>query len=199
MIYINQVLLYMQQFVAAQHSCYQANLMSFNQLHTQTTLAQHLIQILPMRKPIRHTRSAIALLASLVFLPGSEMAVAQSDLPLPVLSMHEFVSEVLATHPGVATREAGRDAGQFRIPQAGALPDPTLGLGIMNLPSGSFSFNQMDMTMKTLSVSQMFPAPGVRDARTSVWSLRCSRRPESGTLALQSRSGASISLNRRSR
>jgi len=82
--------------------------------------------------------------------------------------MSQYVSDVLATHPGVAAREAGRDAGQFRIPPAGALPDPTLGLGVMNLPLGSFSFGQMDMTMKTLSVSQMFPAPGVRDARTTV-------------------------------
>ncbi|MFC1628407.1 TolC family protein, partial [Gemmatimonadota bacterium] len=31
-----------------------------------------------------------------------------------------------------------------------------------------FSFNQMDMTMKALSVTQMFPAPGVRDARTTL-------------------------------
>ncbi len=93
---------------------------------------------------------------------------AQGNPSSPPLTITEFVSEVLATHPGVSTRESGRDAGLHRVPQAGALPDPVIGLGVMNLPWGSFSFDQMDMTMKTLSVTQMFPAPGVREARTTL-------------------------------
>ena len=47
------------------------------------------------------------------------------------------------------------------MPQAGALEDPMLGLGIVNLPT-NFSFSDEDMTMKEVSVSQKVPFPGKR-------------------------------------
>jgi outer membrane protein TolC len=93
---------------------------------------------------------------------------AQSEAAPGSIPIEAFVAEVLATHPEISAREADLDAGRHRVPQAGALPDPTIGLGVMNLPWGTFGFDQMDMTMKTLSVSQMFPAPGVRSASTEL-------------------------------
>lgn len=46
------------------------------------------------------------------------------------------------------------------IPQAGALPDPQLTFGLMNLPVNSFSFSQEPMTGKLVGLMQMFPFPG---------------------------------------
>lgn len=46
------------------------------------------------------------------------------------------------------------------IPQAGALPDPQLTFGLMNLPINSFSFSQEPMTGKVVGLMQMFPFPG---------------------------------------
>lgn len=46
------------------------------------------------------------------------------------------------------------------IPQAGALPDPQLTFGLMNLPVNSFSFSQEPMTGKLIGLMQMFPFPG---------------------------------------
>ncbi len=40
---------------------------------------------------------------------------------------------------------------------AGTLPDPTVSVGILNLPSNSWDFNQEAMTQLKLGVNQMFP------------------------------------------
>ena len=40
---------------------------------------------------------------------------------------------------------------------AGSLPDPQVSLGLANLPTDSFSFNQESMTQIKIGVSQMFP------------------------------------------
>ncbi len=43
------------------------------------------------------------------------------------------------------------------MPQAGALPDPMLMMGVQNLPTNSFSFNKELMTSKMIGLSQTFP------------------------------------------
>ncbi len=49
---------------------------------------------------------------------------------------------------------------ESRIGQAGAMPDPVLGLNLMNLPVDSYEFNQEPMTGKQISLMQKFPFPG---------------------------------------
>ena len=51
------------------------------------------------------------------------------------------------------------------MPQAGALPDPMLMMGIQNLPTNSFSFSQEMMTSKMVGLSQTFPFFGKRGLR----------------------------------
>jgi outer membrane protein, heavy metal efflux system len=77
----------------------------------------------------------------------------------PILRVEPLVQEALEKNPKIsAARE--RHAGlKEKIPQAGAFEDPMLGLGVVNLPN-SFDFNEEDMTMKEISVSQKFPFPG---------------------------------------
>lgn len=64
--------------------------------------------------------------------PGDEgvPALLRSDPTDPVLS--ELVSETLARSPDQARAQADVSAERERVPQAGALPDPTLVLGIQN-------------------------------------------------------------------
>ena len=45
---------------------------------------------------------------------------------------------------------------------AKALPNPKLGVGILNLPVDGFAFDQEPMTQKQISVTQRFPWPGKR-------------------------------------
>lgn len=114
--------------------------------------------------------SQIRIWLSIVVIVVSAVGSAWAQQPSyrTAISMEAYVQEVLDRNPQVSTRRAGRDASSFKVPQAGSLPDPVVGLSIMNLPLDSFRFNQMDMTMKILSISQGFPPPGVLKARTTL-------------------------------
>ena len=48
---------------------------------------------------------------------------------------------------------------------AGTLPDPTVSLGVANLPTDSFNFGQEPMTQLKVGVSQMFPRGNTRSLR----------------------------------
>ncbi|WP_027366856.1 TolC family protein [Desulfocurvibacter africanus] len=103
------------------------------------------------------TSFAMALLAAFILLPAWGWAGSTPDLP-------ELISEALSRNREVlAARAAWRAAGE-RPSQAGALPDPQLSVGVMNLPT-SFRFDEEDMTMKQVQLSQMFPWYGKRDLR----------------------------------
>lgn len=110
----------------------------------------------------------ISVILSASTLTLSAPAEAQRGDTPGQLTMDSYVHEVLARHPRVPTMQAGREASRQRIPQAGSLPDPAIGVGIMNLPGDSFSFDQINMTMKTLSITQSFPPPGALRARTAL-------------------------------
>ena len=59
-----------------------------------------------------------------------------------------------------------RDALAAEISVAGALDDPRLGIGVANVPTDTFSFNQEPMTQKQLFIAQKFPWFGKLDLRT---------------------------------
>jgi cobalt-zinc-cadmium efflux system outer membrane protein len=76
----------------------------------------------------------------------------------PVLS--ELVKEALKTNPRLEAAVQRALAAEKAVSQAGALPDPQLSFGLMNVPVNSFSFEQEPMTGKLISLMQMFPFPG---------------------------------------
>lgn len=82
----------------------------------------------------------------------------------PPLILDELIIEALAANPQIsAARHQARAAGE-RVPQAGALEDPMLGVGIVNL-TDELDFGQEEMTMKEVSVSQTIPLFGKRALR----------------------------------
>jgi cobalt-zinc-cadmium efflux system outer membrane protein len=95
------------------------------------------------------------------------LAVTLSALPLfsqdnsqgnTVLS--GLIKEALENNPRLQAALQRTLAAEKAVPQAGALPDPQLTLGLMNLPVNSFAFDQEPMTGKLISLMQMFPFPG---------------------------------------
>ena len=84
---------------------------------------------------------------------------AQSEKPR--LNVDQLVNEALQNNPEILAAKKRWEVYKERIPQAGALEDPMLGFGIINLPT-SFSFHQEAMTMKEFSISQRFPFFGKR-------------------------------------
>jgi outer membrane protein, heavy metal efflux system len=84
------------------------------------------------------------------------------------LRLNDLVQEALNKNPDVLVAKSKWEAIKERPPQAGSLDDPVLGLGILNLPTDTFSFRQEDMTQKEISLTQRLPYPGKRDLRSEV-------------------------------
>lgn len=111
------------------------------------------------------TRNMIGVLALLVVTPAWVAAQQLPAAPVTdgeVSSLDSLVALALEVNPSIHAAARSVDAARARIGPAGALPDPMLGVGIMNLPVGDPGFGEL-MTMKTIAVRQMVPFPGKLD------------------------------------
>lgn len=75
-------------------------------------------------------------------------------------SLSDLISKAIEVSPKIKMLEMKKLAASNRIEQNSNLPDPMLTLGLMNLPTNSFSFTQEPMTGKVIGLSQAFPFPG---------------------------------------
>jgi outer membrane protein TolC len=112
----------------------------------------------------RNTWNVVLLVALLCPTRGT----AQGQEAGSALTMEAYIQQVLERSPRLDSVEANLEASRQRIPQAGALPDPMLAASLMNVPLDGFSFTEQPMTMKQLTLTQGFPAPGVLGAKTDV-------------------------------
>jgi outer membrane protein TolC len=75
-------------------------------------------------------------------------------------SLDSLVNKAIRVSPKLAMLRAKRNVTENKIPQVSNLPNPMLMLGLMNLPTNSFSFNQEPMTQKVIGLQQTIPFPG---------------------------------------
>ncbi len=75
-------------------------------------------------------------------------------------SLDSLTSLAVKVSPRLKMLQAKTEAAANRIEQNSNLPDPTLTLGLANLPVNSFSFTQEPMTGKIIGLSQGIPFPG---------------------------------------
>lgn len=113
-----------------------------------------------MMRTIFWTAAALVAVTSPTALPGQEVT-------LPAL-----LREAEAENPSVIAARSASDAARARVAQAGALPDPTLGLGFMNVPVARPGLGAEMMTMTQLQVGARLPWPGKLGTREEVASLR---------------------------
>ncbi|MDX2120928.1 MAG: TolC family protein [Gemmatimonadota bacterium] len=104
------------------------------------------------------TTAAVALLA-----PAGLRAQAPVGQD-PVLA--RLTAEAWSAAPAVLRSEALAGAMARRVRPAGALPDPMLSVGIMDLTLPRFAFRESDFTEVDIEVTQQFPWPGSRRAAT---------------------------------
>ena len=74
-------------------------------------------------------------------------------------AVDSLVAVAMAASPLVQAAERRVDAARARVPPAGALPDPVLSAGIVNLPVSEPGFDDF-MTMSTVALGQRLPYPG---------------------------------------
>jgi cobalt-zinc-cadmium efflux system outer membrane protein len=86
---------------------------------------------------------------------------AQAQSEKPVLSLPKLIEEGIQNNPEILAARQKWEVFKQRVPQAAALEDPMMSIGVVNLPT-NFSFRDEDMTMKEFSLSQKIPFPGKR-------------------------------------
>jgi outer membrane protein TolC len=96
---------------------------------------------------------------------GFPLKAVAEKVPLPV---SRYVDAALADNPSLESMRERIRMKENAAVKAGALDDPKLRLGIVNLPTESWDFREEDMTGKEIGLSQMFPWPGMRKIRTEM-------------------------------
>lgn len=93
-------------------------------------------------------------------------AVMAQEAPSPELVV--LLAEAEASNPEIVAARTAAEAAAARVPQAGALPDPMLGIGIMNFPVGDPSLGRDMMTMTSIQLGEQLPWPGKLGLREDV-------------------------------
>lgn len=83
-------------------------------------------------------------------------------------TLSQLLTEALHHNPEIRSARNQHEAALQRVAPAGALDDPMLEAGLLNVPTRSLNVTREDMTMKMLGLSQRFPYPGKRDLRRDV-------------------------------
>ncbi len=82
--------------------------------------------------------------------------------------LDSLISRAIRVSPKVELLKSKMAVSSSKIEQGTNLPDPMLTLGLVNMPTNSFSFTQEPMTGKTIGLTQAFPFPGGLGAKSDV-------------------------------
>lgn len=109
-----------------------------------------------MRKPW------LVLLACLVFLTIADRAISGEE------TLKILIERALQNNPALGAVSSNKKAAYSSARAAGALPDPMLSIGVINLPVNSFSLDETPMSGVTVGFSQKIPWPGELGARSDL-------------------------------
>jgi outer membrane protein TolC len=107
-----------------------------------------------------------SMFASLLVAAAAPAALGQPSPDEPAL--RELIEEAARASPEVAQARAEVEAQRARVPQAGALPDPSLTLGIQNDGFQRINVGSMETSFLNFMVTQPLPWPGKRGLREQV-------------------------------
>jgi outer membrane protein TolC len=93
--------------------------------------------------------------------------LAGQGLPGADSLLARLTTEAIVANPSLEASRANVRAAAARVRPAGALPDPMLSVGVMNLTLPRFAFRESDFTEVDVELSQEFPWPGTLSARTA--------------------------------
>jgi len=81
----------------------------------------------------------------------------------PPRSVDYYVDAALTNNPSLASMKQRIVMKQNEAVRAGTLADPKAWIGLVNVPTNTWSFSEEDMTGKEVGISQMLPYPGKRE------------------------------------
>lgn len=82
--------------------------------------------------------------------------------------LNALIDEAINVSPKIKMLKSKLNVASAKIEQGTNLPDPVLKIGLINLPTNSYSFTQEPMTSKTIGISQAIPYPGGLSAASEV-------------------------------
>lgn len=109
--------------------------------------------------------------AATLILFGTSAGLAAQETPGDA-SLAALLEEAEARNPKLLAAQRSAESAAARVPQAGALPDPVLSFGVMNVPASDPSLHRDMMTMATIQVGEQFPFFGKLGLREDLARLR---------------------------
>ena len=103
-----------------------------------------------------------------VFLIALALAVGPSAATAGQETLDSLIERALSRHPELAAANTMREADDEAARAAGALPDPMLSVGVMNLPSGSLALDETPMSGVSVGLTQTIPWPGKLRSRSAL-------------------------------
>jgi len=97
--------------------------------------------------------------------------------------LDSLIRVALDRNPGLIAIEHRYQASRDEANGAGALPDPMLSIGFLNLPRSSLALDKTPMSGVVVGLSQTVPWPGKLRGRTRLADIESSRRGEKLSLA----------------
>jgi len=123
-----------------------------------------------MPGPIHFASLAMAVTALLTVRLEAQESPASDTL------LARLITEAITANPSLIASRAMARAAAARVRPAGALPDPMLTAGVMNLTLPRFGFRESDFTEVDVELAQEFPWPGMLGARTEAASAEARAR-----------------------
>ena len=108
-----------------------------------------------MHNPSMKPHIVLAATVLVVFFSFTAVGADQTIWAPPLLA--QIIEEGLANNGEIQAMESQIAALKEKIPFAGSLMDPRIGIGLMNVPSDTFRFDQEPMTQKQLVIAQKVP------------------------------------------
>jgi cobalt-zinc-cadmium efflux system outer membrane protein len=84
------------------------------------------------------------------------------------MNLQDLISETLKNNPEIQAAQAGVSVARYKIPQAGALPDPMVMVGYQNMGYSRYTFGESNDAAWMFSATQMFPFWGKRDLKSEM-------------------------------
>ncbi|MDH3875530.1 MAG: TolC family protein [Desulfobacteraceae bacterium] len=112
--------------------------------------------------------------ATVAFIAPSNSAADPSIWAPPQLSM--LIEEGLAKNQDIQSLASKVESLKEEISFAGSLNDPRIGIGLLNLPTDTFRFDQEPMTQKQIFIAQKIPWFGKLDLRSQRAAMKAIRQ-----------------------
>ena len=104
----------------------------------------------------------------LVLLAGLLVSVPVDRLQAQEEILDSLIKTALENNPDLSAAAFMSHSARETTEAAGALPDPSVSVAFMNLPSGSFSLDRTPMSGVSVGITQKIPWPGNLSARTDL-------------------------------